>query len=100
MSILGSLTGALTSGLDLFVGGQLEKAYLEVDKEDDRATSKGEKLTFQFNPETIKVNRVQARTSAPVLASQISRSLQYRLAVCGRSSLTHVPFSPCCEKEN
>lgn len=63
MSLLGSLGGALTSGIDLFVGGQLEKAYLEVDKDDSRAANKGKKLEFQFNPETIKVNRVQARTS-------------------------------------
>ena len=87
MSILGSLTGALTSGLDLFVGGQLEKAYLEVDKEDDRATSKGEKLTFQFNPETIKVNRVQARTSAPVLGSQDKQQDQGSAPSQGESTL-------------
>jgi hypothetical protein len=64
MSLLGSITGMMTSGVDLFVGGQLTKAVLEVDKDDDRAEYR--KLEFQFNPETIKINRAQPGTRTPV----------------------------------
>ncbi len=64
MSLLGSISGALTSGIDLFIGGQLTKACLEVCKDDDRAEMKD--ITFQFNPETIKINRAQPGTRTPV----------------------------------
>ncbi len=57
----GTLTGAMTSGIDMFVGGQLTKAELEV--EDEMAAEyNGLKLVFQFNPETIKINRYQSTT--------------------------------------
>lgn len=64
MSVLGSLAGLATTGIDLFVGGQLTKAMLMVDPDDDRASElAGRILEFQFNPETIKVNRAQATSS-------------------------------------
>jgi hypothetical protein len=70
MSVLGSLAGMATTGIDLFVGGQLTKAMLMVDQSDDRSGMLGEFLEFQFNPETIKINRAQSRTSTPVMGTQ------------------------------
>ena len=72
MSLLGSLTGLATAGLDMVVGGQLMKAKLEVDKQaDPRAEYKF--LDFQFNPEAITITRQQAQTSTPVMGSAIWR---------------------------
>ena len=74
MGLLGTLTGLATSGMDLFVGGQLAKAKLSVDKADTRAQFA--ELEFQFNPETIKVTREQARTSAAVHGTENKREDQ------------------------
>lgn len=65
MSLLGMLTGAI----DSFVGGQIMKATLTVDKDNDPRAKElaGVELTFQFNPEKIKITRAQARTSTPVM---------------------------------
>lgn len=64
MSILGAVAGLATSAIDMFVGGQLLKAKLEVDKSDKAEKHKGlGPVEFQFNPETIQIVRFSPYTS-------------------------------------
>jgi len=77
MSLLNSLVGAATSGIDMFMGGQLSKATLEVDRSDSRAGEMaGEVLTFQFNPETIKIQRFAPTTQTPTHGTENVASRQ------------------------
>ncbi len=59
MSLLSTIVGAATAGLDSFVSGQLTKAKLVVDDEKAKELQ-GLELEFQFNPEEIKLTRAQA----------------------------------------
>ena len=65
MSLLGTIAGAVTSGIDMLVGGQLTKAALEVYKDPKAGELGGKKMEFQFNPENIKIVR-----HAPTTATQ------------------------------
>lgn len=86
MSLLGSLTGMATAGIDMFVGGQLMKAKLSVDREDTRAAQ--DELEFQFNPEAITITRQQASTSTPVMGTENKQEDQNASPSGGESTLT------------
>ena len=73
MSLFGAISGAMTSGIDLFIGGQLTMAELQVE---DKKTSDTTKLEFQFNPETIKISRAQATTKTSVPGTADKRADQ------------------------
>ena len=77
MSLLGAVAGAVTSGIDLCVGGQLTKATLECTADlDPKAKLVGKKVTFQFNPETISIKRQSPNVSTPVLGATDRGSTQ------------------------
>ncbi|MFT5431177.1 MAG: nucleoid-associated protein YgaU [Myxococcota bacterium] len=68
MSLLGSLSGLASAGIDMLVGGLLDKATLRTDLTDVRVKNH-QILQFQFNPETITISRQQARSSTPVMGT-------------------------------
>lgn len=68
MSLASTLTGMITGGLDMAFGGEPTKIALTPD--DERATMPKIPFELQFNPESLKITRAQARTSTPVMGSQ------------------------------
>ena len=68
MSLLSTAVGMGTAAIDgMFVGQEVSKAVLKVDPDDTRAAElAGVELTFQFNPENIKIQRRQSTSRTPV----------------------------------
>ena len=74
MSLASTLTGMITGGLDMAFAGAPAMITLRVD--DKKAKINGTSLALQFNPESLKITRAQARTSQPVLGTQDKKSDQ------------------------
>ncbi len=64
MSLASTLTGMITGGLDMAFAGEPAKVTIKVD--DQEASINGQSFEFQYNPESFKIRRAQARTSVPV----------------------------------
>ena len=62
------LTSALTSSIDQYIHGELQKATL-TPKKGEGATGDQSPFTFQYNPETITVKRYASTASQPTAGS-------------------------------
>jgi nucleoid-associated protein YgaU len=63
------LTSAVTSAIDQYIHGQLEKATLSV-KKGEPTTSNVADFVFQYNPETITIKRFAATTNQSTQGSE------------------------------